>query len=844
MVVVAEAATVSPLITEIEPEYSLADADKMPRRIPVPARRPSLAQCQATGVVLDENSRVIVALDRGGVGKALVKRLEKLGVTVLVLDVSLDQAAVEKQIQSWLAEGPIQGVYWLTALDVEPDLTEMTLAAWQEANRVRVKNLSITMRQLYDVVSVPGRFLITATRLGGLHGYGPAPAVAPLGGSVTGFTKAYKRERPEVLVKTVDFEVSRKTAVFADQLLAETTSDPGCVEVGYWRNGRYTITLLEQPAADGQPGLTLTPNSVFLVTGAAGGITNAIVADLAAASGGTFYLLDLTPAPDPADPNIRRFRNDREGLKQQFIADMRAAGEKPLPPMIEKKLMAVERQDAALQAIEAAEKVGGTAVYCSLNLLDHAALTNVVAEIRDKFGRIDVLLHAGGIEISKGLSNKDAAQFDLVYDIKANGFYSLLHAAQSLPIGATVAFSSVAGRFGNAGQTDYSAANDLLCKISSSLRRTRPGTKAIAIDWTAWGGIGMATRGSIPKIMEMAGIEMLPPEAGIPTTRRELVAGGFASEVLVGGALGILVDEWHESGGLDLTRCHSPEGSLLIGDVTAASVYSGWQVATTLDPKAQPFLYDHAMDGTPLLPGVMGTEAFAQLAQMIVPEMQVVAVFNEDFHAPFKFYRMEPQTLYLRGTAVPDGDDVLVYAQLYSRRELRTGVQEKLHFSATVRLSKNRPAAEPAAFQSPPQLDIGPEAIYDIYFHGPAYQVLAGVQVTGNRAVGLWADELPPNLSPPDMTELIAPRLVELCFQTAGVWQIQTQHRLALPLAIGSVTAYEQEKEVNGRLYALVEAVNDDAEFKAQVVDEAGQVYVRLSGYRTVALPGEVSFSL
>ena len=32
-------------------------------------------------------------------------------------------------------------------------------------------------------------------------------------------------------------------------------------------------------------------------------------------------------------------------------------------------------------------------------------------------------------------------------------------------------FSSVAGRFGNQGQTDYAAANDLLCKISSSLRR-------------------------------------------------------------------------------------------------------------------------------------------------------------------------------------------------------------------------------------------------------------------------------------------------------------------------------------------------------------------------------------
>ncbi len=64
-------------------------------------------------------------------------------------------------------------------------------------------------------------------------------------------------------------------------------------------------------------------------------------------------------------------------------------------------------------------------------------------------------------------------------------------------------FSSVAGRFGNAGQTDYSAANDLLCKEISSLQRTRPGTLGIAIDWTAWADIGMATRGSIPTVMKV-----------------------------------------------------------------------------------------------------------------------------------------------------------------------------------------------------------------------------------------------------------------------------------------------------------------------------------------------------
>src|ERR1017187_6972772 len=110
---------------------------------------------------------------------------------------------------------------------------------------------------------------------------------------------------------------------------------------------------------------------------------------------------------------------------------------------------------------------------------------------------------------------------------------------------------AIAGRLCSAVQADYSSANDLLCKIHSSFRTTRPATRGIAIDWTAWGGIGMATRGSIPEMMARGGMDMLPPEAGIPWIRRELTAGGTCGEVVVARGLGILMNEWDATGGLD-----------------------------------------------------------------------------------------------------------------------------------------------------------------------------------------------------------------------------------------------------------------------------------------------------
>jgi NAD(P)-dependent dehydrogenase (short-subunit alcohol dehydrogenase family)/3-hydroxymyristoyl/3-hydroxydecanoyl-(acyl carrier protein) dehydratase len=738
-------------------------------------------------------------------------------------------------------EVPLGGVFWLAALDPDPALFEMDLDAFREANRVRVKSLYEVMRAVGDRIATPGTFLLSATRMGGLLGTGPQSATNPLGGAVAGFTKAYKRERPETLVKVVDFEVAAEADVIAEALIAEALGDPGAVEVGRAGPQRFTVTLDERPATGAE--LTLGKDSVFLVTGAAGGITSAIVQDLAAASGGTFYLLDLAPLPAASDPKVAMLRADRERLKQALIDDARARGEKPLPPAIERQILEVERQEAALRATQAVEAAGGTAIYIQVDLLDGAALAAAVEVVRDRHGRIDVLVHAGGLEVSRELAQKERTEFDRVFDVKADGFFSLLRATQGMPVGVCIAFSSIAGRFGNAGQTDYAAANALLCSLSSHLRAARPDTRAVAIDWTAWGGIGMATRGSIPKIMEAAGIDLLPPEVGIATVRRE-IAGG-RGEVVVGGRLGALAQEWDATGGLDLDRVRADLAGrtrpfLMIGRVQAARVQGGLEIETTLDPREQPFLFDHELEGTPLLPGVMATEAFAEAASILAPEWQVLAVEDEEFEKPFKFYRRQPASFRLTVWATPDDQgDLIVTGRVTSRIQPRPDAPsvEKEHFRARVRMGRRKAASATMEFAPPSRedLDIGRDAIYGVYFHGPSYRVLERAAVRGDTALGLMATGLPADTVPATAALLVEPRLVELCFQTAGLWEIVSDKRLALPQRVGALRVHRRAAESTGPLWAEVRRQPDGA-FTARVVDEAGRVFIELDGYRTVTL--------
>ncbi len=626
---------------------SLDAANSIPRRVPVATLRPPLTACKPTGVKLDRDSRVVLMPDKGGVGDALTQRLRELGVEVLRIEGAPDANTLTNVLQAWTANGALDGVFWLPALDDEGDLRTLDSASWRNAVELRVKSLYTTMRALYEDVGRPGKFLVCATRLGGHHGYDDAGAVAPLGGAVTGFAKTYKRERPESLVKSVDFESNRSALEVAELLIDETLSDPGAVEIGYTGWQRWTVGLQEQPAADGQPGMVLDKNSVFVITGAAGSIVSAITADLAAASSGTFYLLDLVPKPDPDNPDLKRLVTDRDNLKRDLFARIQARGERATPALIEKELASLERAQAAQTAIDAVRAAGGTPRYFSVDLRDAQAVAAIIDQVRQRSNQIDVLLHAAGIERSHSLPDKDPREFDLVFDVKSDGFFNLLHAIGDMPLAATVVFSSIAGRFGNVGQTDYSSANDLLCKMTSSFRTTRPATRGIAIDWTAWRGIGMATRGSIPKIMELAGIDMLPPEAGIPLIRRELTAGATCGEIVIGHRLGVLLNESDTTGGLDSAvaeaKKHLPAlGPVLgpmVGKIASMSIHDGYSTEVTLDPPAQPFLHDHQIDGSPVLPGVMGMEAFTEAALCLLPGWHVEAIEDVNFLAPFKFYQ-------------------------------------------------------------------------------------------------------------------------------------------------------------------------------------------------------------
>jgi hypothetical protein len=360
--------------------------------------------------------------------------------------------------------------------------------------------------------------------------------------------------------------------------------------------------------------------------------------------------------------------------------------------------------------------------------------------------------------------------------------------------------------------------------------------------------------------MEAAGIDMLPPEAGIPAIRRELTVGGTRGEIVVAQRLGVLLKEFDASGGLDTTRVNAgadlisgPSVSAqpldsargpMIGAVSGIGVHSGLTIETTLDPAAQPFLHDHQIDGTPVLPGVMGIEAFAETALWMLPGWHIQAIEDVDFLAPFKFYRGEPRTITIEAVFRPEGESVVADCRLLGRRQLANQPEPQIttHFTGRVRLTKN--PAEAAAAPSvgePGEAAVDSEAVYKVYFHGPAYQVVERAWLEGDRIVGRIASSLPANHLPAEQPTFAAPRLIELCFQTAGLLQMSAQGTMGLPQHVDRVCFGSLQDPAENGSYAVVTATEDHGSFGAEVGNAAGQLCLSLSGYRTVALPTPVN---
>ena len=360
-----------------------------------------------------------------------------------------------------------------------------------------------------------------------------------IAGGGPALAKTLCEEWPEIVAKAIDLPRDQNPRELARLLFAELAVGGGRIEVGY-PAGRRTIFCTEAAeiaVASVVPRDALPDGAVVLATGGARGITAEVLRPLAR-PGTTLVLVGRSPLPESEDPAFAELTTDA-ALRAHLIAQVRASGAAAQPREIELRIRNILHQREVRANIAELRSAGANVVYNVADVRNAAAATDAVRSVYDLYGRLDGVIHGAGLIEDKWIVDKDAESWLRVVETKALSAFIIASALNPRTLRFFVMFGSVAGRYGNSGQSDYGVANELLNRLAWQLRALWPQTVKLAVlNWGPWAGTRYG-RGMVSAEMERKftakGIDLIEPDGGALACRDEILYGPIEDvEIVIG----------------------------------------------------------------------------------------------------------------------------------------------------------------------------------------------------------------------------------------------------------------------------------------------------------------------
>lgn len=168
------------------------------------------------------------------------------------------------------------------------------------------------------------------------------------------------------------------------------------------------------------------------------------------------------------------------------------------------------------QVVAQCEAAGAQAVGYVMDVTDREQVESVVAQVKERFGRIDALINNAGITQDARLQKMTLAQFDRVIDVNLRGVFHCAQTVADIMVaqgsGAIVNASSVVGIYGNFGQTNYAATKFGVIGFTKTWSREL-GAKGVRVNAVAPGFI------TTPMVKAMPENVLQSMEAKVPLKR-------------------------------------------------------------------------------------------------------------------------------------------------------------------------------------------------------------------------------------------------------------------------------------------------------------------------------------
>ena len=434
------------------------------------------------------------------------------------------------------------------------------------------------------------------TRMDGALGVQNPGNVSVFGGGLFGLIKCLNLEWNKVFCRGTDLAPGLNAKDAAQKICAELFDADQCItDTSYDVDGKR-YTLLAKPMVGIKKGQkiksSVNSKSVFLVTGGARGVTADCVKQMAVSFKCSFILVGRSEL-QTTEPDWAVGIKDEIELKRKAMESLIAAGDKPLPKAVQAMVGGVLAKREIEANLEFIVKCGAKVEYVAADVTDVKALKAAVDKGTAKLGSITGIIHGAGRLADKLIENKTEADFDAVFDVKVQGLLAVTQCINIDEIKHVVLFSSVAGFYGNVGQTDYAIANEILNRLAHLFKKNHPDVHVVSINWGAWDS-GMVSP-ELKKIFDENNVSLVPTNEG-PYAMIDQLSNVYANQqqVILGG-------------------------TLPVAKAATDHPLKTYIMHRTLLESANPFLKDHVIQGNAVLPIINASTWMAQSAADLYP---------------------------------------------------------------------------------------------------------------------------------------------------------------------------------------------------------------------------------
>ncbi|WP_019243476.1 MULTISPECIES: 3-oxoacyl-ACP reductase FabG [Bacillus] len=170
-------------------------------------------------------------------------------------------------------------------------------------------------------------------------------------------------------------------------------------------------------------------------------------------------------------------------------------------------------ETSAEEKIQSLSNVTDRVSVFKVNVADQGSVQEMVQAVVEKFGKIDILINNAGITKDAMLTKMTIEDFQSVIDVNLTGVFNCTQAVVPYLVangnGRIINTSSVSGVYGNAGQTNYSAAKSGLIGMTKTWAKEL-GRKGITVNAVAPGFIETSMVETVPDHI-IAQLKMLIP---------------------------------------------------------------------------------------------------------------------------------------------------------------------------------------------------------------------------------------------------------------------------------------------------------------------------------------------